>query len=57
MSMTDVLIAIEQEVERHIPYCECMAELFDRVMKSNVARYGEELIIPVVEDLWFEHTH
>jgi len=26
-------------------------------MKSNVARYGEELIIPVVEDLWFEHTH
>ena len=57
MSMTDVLIAIEQEVECHIPYCECMAELLDRVMKSNVARYGEELIIPVVEDLWFEHTH
>lgn len=57
MSMTDVLIAIEQEVECHIPYCESMAELFDRVMKSNVARYGEELIIPVVEDLWFEHTH
>ena len=57
MSITDVLIAIEQEVECHIPYCECMSELFDRVMKSNVARYGEELIIPVVEDLWFEHTH
>jgi len=55
MSTKDILMEIEQEVECHIQ-CECIEEVFDRVMQSSVSKYGEVLIMSVVEQLWNEYT-
>ena len=55
MSIKDVLIEIEQEVECHLQ-CETIEEVFDRVMQSAVSQYGEVLVMSVVEDLWSEYT-
>ena len=56
MRMTEVLIEVEDKILEHLPYCECMDELMDRLMASSVAKFGSEIMIPLVEDLWFEHT-
>tara|TARA_B100001094_G_C17876939_1_gene644950 strand:+ start:533 stop:715 length:183 start_codon:yes stop_codon:yes gene_type:complete len=56
MSMKDVLMEIEQEVECHLQ-CETIEEVFDRVMQSAVSQYGEVLIMSVVEELWNEYCH
>tara|TARA_Y100000592_G_scaffold83658_1_gene133693 strand:+ start:1353 stop:1550 length:198 start_codon:yes stop_codon:yes gene_type:complete len=55
MSTKDMLMEIEQEVENHIQ-CECIEEVFDRVMQSAVSKYGEVLVMSVVEQLWSEYT-
>jgi|TARA_R110000796_G_scaffold14969_1_gene48323 hypothetical protein len=54
MSMKDVLMEIEQEVECHLQ-CETIDELFDRVMQTAVSKYGEVLVGSVVEQLWDEY--
>tara|TARA_Y100001937_G_scaffold124484_1_gene189282 strand:- start:1159 stop:1353 length:195 start_codon:yes stop_codon:yes gene_type:complete len=46
---------IEQEVECHIQ-CNSIEEVFDRVMQSSVSKYGEVLVMNVVELLWDEYT-
>ena len=55
MSTKDILMEIEQEVECHIQ-CNSIEEVFDRVMQSSVSKYGEVLIMSVVEQLWNEYT-
>ena len=42
MRMTEVFIEVEDKILEHLPYCECMDELMDRLMASSVAKYGEE---------------
>ena len=55
MSTKNMLMEIEQEVECHLQ-CETIEEVFDRVMQSAVSKYGEVLIMSVVEELWNEYT-
>ena len=56
MSTKNMLMEIEQEVECHLQ-CETIEEVFDRVMQSAVSKYGEVLIMSVVEELWNEYCH
>ena len=56
MRMTEIFLEVEEKVLEHLPYCECMDELMDRLMASSVAKYGREMMIPLVEEIWFEHT-
>ena len=53
--MSQLWVEVEQEVQDHIPYCECIEELMDRVMRSSVAKYCEENLLPIIETTWFEH--
>ena len=55
MRMTEVFIEVEAKILEHLPYCECMEELMDRLMASSVAKYGREMMMPLVEEIWFEH--
>ena len=55
MSMKDVLMEIEQEVECHLQ-CETIEEVFDRVMQTAVSQYGEVLVGSVVEQLWSDYS-
>ena len=53
--MSQLWVEVEQEVQDHIPYCECIEELMDRVMRSSVAKYGEENLLPIIETTCLEH--
>lgn len=55
MATKDMLMEIEQDVEHHIQ-CDSIEECFDRVMQTSVSRFGEVLVMSVVEDLWNEYT-
>ena len=56
MATKDMLMEIEQEVEHHIQ-CDTIEECFDRVMQTSVSRFGEVLVMSVVEQLWNEYCY
>ena len=47
---------MDEEVEHHIQ-CDTIEECFDRVMQTSVSRFGEVLVMSVVEQLWNEYCY